>query len=97
MTVLPQRDKPTDQAIVLAAALTGREWNAADEIRGMLKRLGFDPTTQQVAAWLTRIMRLDLPPFERQDRWGQNEYRVTQWGQTWLLNTFDGLRSRRAS
>lgn len=81
--------KPPDFVIVLAVSLFGDSYVVADEVRGQLKRLGFDASTQQVAAWLQRIARKDLPPVKTTTEgywggvWG---YRLTQWGWTELWN-----------
>jgi hypothetical protein len=82
------KGKPTDFAVVLAAAMFGAQTVFADEVQGQLETLGFGCSTQQVAAWLGRISRKDLPPIERKGDvlvglWG---YRVTQWGRTELWN-----------
>lgn len=77
---------PTDLAITLAV-LPDRQradgWVVADEVRARLVRLGFDVTTQQVAAWLRRMSSAESPWIERHaPRWpGQTvEYRVTRFG-----------------
>jgi hypothetical protein len=82
------KGKPTDFVMILAAALYGEQIVFADEVRGQLQTFGFDCSTQQVAAWLGRMSRKDLPPIERAGDvvvglWG---YRVTQWGRTELWN-----------
>lgn len=89
---------PSDLLITLAG-LGGRhygttfEWLAADEVRGQLKAFGFDVSTQQVAAWLTRLCREDAPRFERQKGWGDWwEYRVTRYGRNDITNHIPKLR-----
>lgn len=94
----PGTPRPTELAITLAA-LPRRysrpgTWSSADEIRGRLALLGFDCTTQQVAAYLARMARADAPWVERcQDPWtGCWEYRVTNWGRNDIDNRFPGVR-----
>jgi hypothetical protein len=90
--------KPTDFTLVLATRMaevvparevTGVTIVFACNVKKELERLGFACSTQQVAAWLKRIARKDLPPVERDSEgfwagaWG---YRVTQWGRNELWN-----------
>jgi hypothetical protein len=75
--VVPAR---TDSGITVVFAVN---------VMKQLERLGFECSTQQVAAWLKRISHKDLPPVERDSEgfwagaWG---YRVTQWGRNELWN-----------
>ena len=80
--------KPSDICIVLCSFPGAHEagWVDADRVRHRLGRLGWDVTTQQVGAWLARIVRLDAPPLERRDDWGRWAYRVTPAGETWVHN-----------
>jgi hypothetical protein len=83
------KGKPSDFAIVLATALYGDQPVIADEVRGQLKVFGFQCSTQQVAAWLNRIARKELPPIEVDVEYPLHSvaaYRVTQWGRTELWN-----------
>lgn len=87
---------PTELAITLAVFThrhSGEGWVLADEIRGRLKLLGFDCTTQQVAAYLARMARTDAPWVERRRcRWyDQWEYRVTRYGETDIQNRLPGV------
>lgn len=81
--------KPSDFMITLAAAIYGADRFCADEIRGQLSAFGFECSTQQVAAWLGRIGRKDLPPIEADPEYpfgGVTAYKLTQWGWTELWN-----------
>jgi hypothetical protein len=87
------------EVILVLAGLPGQYtrdgWKAADEVRHQLAALGFDASAQQVAAWLGRLCREELPLFERRDadRWlPWREYRVTPYGQTLLENRFPNVR-----
>lgn len=71
--------KPADFTIVLALGMYGRRV-CADEVRGQLKKFGFDCTAQQVGAWLRRLSREDLPPVELRKGWPVNSYMLTRWG-----------------
>lgn len=90
--------RPTELAITLAALPpdTGYadSWTDADQVRGRLKLLGFDCTTQQVGAWLARMARSDAPWVERRrDAWDSRwEYRVTRYGRTDIDNRFSAVR-----
>lgn len=86
--------KPSDDAIVLAMGLLGeRAMDSglmyADEIRGCLHKLGFEATTQQVAAWLGRLSREDTPMVQavtaHDHCW---RWRLTRFGATQLGNHF---------
>lgn len=90
---------PTELAITIAAAAASgwnhREgWVPADIVRGKLERLGFDCTTQQVAAWLKRMAATDAPWIERRrDPWDYSwEYRVTRFGANDVDNQLEGVR-----
>jgi hypothetical protein len=80
--------RPSDICIVLCSFPAAHEdgWVDADRVGFRLRLLGFEPTTQQVAAWLARLTRLDAPPLERHDSWGRWAYRVTPYGVTWVHN-----------
>jgi DNA-binding PadR family transcriptional regulator len=89
-------DRPADNAVVIAALTlpqaNGADWRYADEIRGVLERLGFDPSPQVVTAALKRMCDEDVPRFERRDSpLGPKQYRVTQWGKNEIGNKFTGL------
>jgi hypothetical protein len=90
--------KPTDFTIVLATRMaeivparerTGITIVFACNVHRQLEHLGFACSAQQVAAWLKRVSRQDLPAIERSTdgfwagAWG---YRVTQWGRNELWN-----------
>lgn len=84
--------KPSDICIVLSALPAAHEdgWIDADGVAHRLERLGFErPRTQQVAAWLGRLSRMDLAPIQsdgaQANGWGKR-YRVTPYGRTWLHN-----------
>src|SRR4051794_18195957 len=88
--------RPT-QLVLTLAALPGRYrarqgWVVADEVRGRLRLLGFDVRTQQVAAWLGRMARADMPWVERHESYGVLEYRVTRFGVTDIGNHLPHLR-----
>lgn len=90
--------RPTDRVIVLAAACFGRDWLAADEIRGQLQVFGFeDLTAQKIASRLGAMTREDAPRFESEDRWssGVLSYRLTRFAETEMIfNTMRGIRLR---
>jgi DNA-binding PadR family transcriptional regulator len=88
--------RPADNAVVIAALslsqANGGGWRYADEIRGVLERLGFDPSPQVVTAALKRMCDEDVPRFEcRYGEFGPKQYRVTQWGKNEIGNKFKGL------
>lgn len=92
-------ERPSELAITLAAIpsrwappSTDGGWVFADEIRARLHLLGFDATTQQVAAWLGRMSRVQCPWIERCDNWGDLQYRVTRYGKTDVDNRLPGVR-----
>lgn len=64
----------------------------ADQVRGQLQRLGFEVSTQQVAAWLGAMSRADCPWVEVRDGYGTKEYRVTRFGATDIHNRCPGVR-----
>lgn len=86
-------DRPSDIAVVLAAIPRGDAradgWVFADDVSMKLGLLGFDCSSQQVAAWLTRIA-LDLQPCveRRSAPWvgGPWQYRITAHGKTLVWN-----------
>lgn len=94
--------KPSEIAITIAALGSADArlkddagWVAASEVRVRLQRLGFVCSVQQVASWLARMARTELPWVERrQIRFfnGGWEYRVTQYGVTDLHNRLPGVR-----
>lgn len=87
-SLVHQNGRPSDICIVLNAFPGMHEdgWVDADTVRHRLGRLGWDVTTQQVGAWLARIVKLEAPPLERHDHWGRWSYRVTPFGETWVHN-----------
>lgn len=92
------QSKPTELAVTLATFphrySNPDAWSSADEVRGRLKALGFDCTTQQVAAYLRRMSLCDAPWIERRYvDWGGGfwEYRVTVWGRNDIDNRFPGV------
>lgn len=95
----PNQSKPTELAITLAA-LPGRYhsnegWISSDAVRTRLKLLGFDCSSQQVAAWLKRMSEIDAPWIERRRLcWDERqwEYRVTRFGRTDIDNKLGSLR-----
>ena len=97
MTTPLKRDeraaKPSDDMVVVAALLLGPRWVYADEVRGVLKRLGWTVTAQQVGAWLSRLAREESPMFEGHDEYGHAlVWRVTRFGKTQTRNRFPGGR-----
>lgn len=97
MTLPARLGTPSELAITLAT-FPGRRtdsegWSSADEVRGRLVLLGFDCTTQQVAAYLARMARTECPWVERRrDRWSVYwEYRVTRFGHNDIDNRLPGL------
>lgn len=81
--------RPSDFMVVLAVAMYGQQHVYADEVCGQLKSFGFQCTAQQVAAWISRIAREDLPAVEHDPEYpfgGVNAYRLTQWGWNELRN-----------
>jgi hypothetical protein len=87
--------RPTPLLVVVAAAAYGRDWLAADEIRGQLQVFGFDGlTAQQVASWLGAMEREDAPRFESREQWGIKQYRLTRFAETELFNRLPGFRLR---
>lgn len=86
--------KPSELAITLATLVYAggldEGWVYADMVRGGLGKLGFDCTTQQVAAWLGRMAREDAPWVERRmSRFGRElEYRVTRYGKMDVENNW---------
>ena len=93
-------DRPTELAITIAALSVRHvvdHWLYANEIRGQLARLGFNATTQQVAAWLGLMCTVDAPWFERtHDHGGMWRYRVTRFGVCDVENKVHGMRVIRA-
>lgn len=92
--------KPTELAVTLAA-IPGRYgdrdgWVYADEVRARLARLGFDASSQQVAAWLRKMARTECPWVEAREspHAGQiiRQYRVTRFGKTDIDNRLRGVR-----
>jgi hypothetical protein len=87
--------RPTEQLLVIAAlanphvgtAWDSDGWRFADDIRGQLARLGYETTSRLVGAHLHRLAREDLPLIETRRRLRVHEYRVTQYGKTFLRNT----------
>jgi hypothetical protein len=83
--------RPSELALTIAA-LPGRYatdgWVYADNVRHSLRLIGFDLTTQQVAASLARMARTDAPWVERRKAEWHNvwEYRVTHFGLNDLEN-----------
>lgn len=91
--------RPSELAITVAAlpaSYHDREgWQSADEIRGRLALLGFDCTTQQLAAWMVGMTTCDAPWLERRrTTWGKTwEYRVTRYGTTDISNRLPFLKT----
>lgn len=86
--------RPKDLAVLVVMALVPREHLMADEVRGQLKRLGFDQTAQQVGSWLARMSREEMPCVEGRTQWGgPPEYTLTRYGWTLLGNTFEAMRA----
>jgi hypothetical protein len=84
--------RPTDDAIVLAMKMTGREWLYGDQVRHVLKRFGFEMSPQWVTAQLRRLLAEEGAMIETRERfeWAR-EYRVTPFGDCQLGNNFDGF------
>lgn len=84
---------PTDDMIVLALAMEGEEFRAAEDIASTLRRLGFVIGPQKMAGQLKRLCREDSPMIEaRLDlEWRLNFYRVTRFGDCQLGNRFPKL------
>jgi hypothetical protein len=85
--------RPTELAVTLATfSASYTDWVSADEVRGRLVLLGFDCSTQQVAAWLTRMARTEAPWVERRrDPWNAWSYRVTPFGCNDVNNRLPGV------
>jgi hypothetical protein len=85
--------RPSDICVVLCSFTTETQpWISADEIRHRLARLGFNRfNTQQVAAWLKRISKLDAPPIEMKDDGWAWVYRATPYGETWVHNNLPDI------
>jgi hypothetical protein len=86
--------KPSDICIVISAFPGAHEdgWLAADQIAHRLKRLGFECSTQQVAAWLRRLSQMEAPPIESHEGWWREKaYRVTKCGETWVHNVLPDI------
>lgn len=89
--------RPADVTVVLAAAQAQQKgwmgWANASQVAFYLELLGFEVSSQQAAAYLRRLARLDCPPVaSRPDAFlPWREYRVTGFGKTWVHNVL-GLR-----
>lgn len=104
--MLGQSERPTEVAVTIAVAAAstqgGRDWAEgwvpADLVRGMLKRLGFDYSTQQVASWLKRMAAEDAPWVDRRRcPWDHCwEYRVTHYGANDVDNKLGGVKVHRS-
>lgn len=86
---------PSDDMIVLAALLSARnDWQQAEEVASVLRRLGFIVSPQKMVGTLRRLLAEDSPMFERRPNpWfvGITEYRVTRFGLTQIDNRFPHL------
>lgn len=91
--------RPTDALLVIAGlaqphhgtAYYADGWRFADDIRGQLLLLGYKATAKTVGIHLCRLAREDLPLFETRKVTRSNEYRVTQYGRTYLRNTLGAV------
>lgn len=88
-------DRPTDFAITLVSVQPEyvNGWLYSDEVRGRLRWLGFEVSSQFVVSRLRAMLDEDAPRFERRDTFGrEKQYRVTQWGLNEIANRIPGLR-----
>lgn len=90
--------RPSELAITLAVLprrySNPSGWMTADEVRGGLKLLGFECSSQFVAAALARMARTEAPWVERrEDVWGGPwQYRITRFGRNDIDNRLPKLR-----
>lgn len=86
---MPARSKSDDIWFVLACASAGQRWGGwatSADVAAVTLGLGIHETTQQVASRLARMTRLELPPLASRAVPGGREYRVTNFGRTWVQN-----------
>jgi hypothetical protein len=90
-----QGTRPTDYAITLVSVEPRYKngWLYSDEVRGRLRWLGFEVSSQFVVARLTAMLNEDAPRFERRDHFGrEKQYRATQFGRNEIHNRMPGMR-----
>lgn len=83
---------PTDLAMLVVIALSGRDDLTADEIAHRLGDIGIGASAQQVGAWLRRLGAEDCPCVESVRCYGWREYRLTRFGWTLLGNRWNAMR-----
>ncbi len=86
--------KPPDDVILLALLLHSEATPCADEVRGALKRFGYELSAQQVAGALRRLSREEMPTVTvKPMRWTPSikVYELTVSGRTQLGNRWPRL------
>lgn len=87
--------KPSNSAFLLALAQCPTRFPCADEVAGMLRRLGFEVSAQQAAHTLKRLSR---SPFHyvqiRESGYGYGEYALLPTGRSSVLRDFPATSLR---